>query len=128
MDIIWIVIAGLGVILLLCIAILARRIKQQNRQLSVARGKIDSLSENLNALCSGAVGVDQRVSRLERQRRDIQQRQESIENQQQMDRPYGAAIQLVHQGATADRLVDELGLSRSEADLVVMLHGAEQAN
>ena len=128
MDIIWIVIVGLGVLLLVCIAILARRIKQQNRQLSEAWKKIDSLTENLNALCSGAVGVDQRVSRLERQRRDIQQRQESIENQRQMERPYGAAIQLVHQGATADRLVDELGLSRSEADLVVMLHGAEQVN
>ena len=49
MDIIWIVTVGLGVLLLLCIAILARRIKQQNRQLSVARKKIDSLSENLNA-------------------------------------------------------------------------------
>lgn len=128
MDIIWIVIAGLGVLLLLCIAVLARRIKQQNSQLSVAQGKIDALSENLNALCSGAVGVDQRVSLLERQRRDIQQRQESLENQQQLERPYSAAIQMVHQGATADRLVDELGLSRSEADLVVMLHGPEQVN
>ncbi|MCW8847661.1 MAG: DUF2802 domain-containing protein [Sedimenticola sp.] len=83
-----------------------------------------SLNENLNALCTGAVGVDQRVNNLERTGRDLAHRQESIESQQQ-DRPYGEAIQLVQQGANASRLVEELGLSRSEADLVVMLHSSK---
>jgi hypothetical protein len=43
----------------------------------------------------------------------------------QSDRPYGEAIQLVQRGASASDLVKELGLSRSEADLVVMLHGSK---
>ncbi|WP_029135177.1 DUF2802 domain-containing protein [Sedimenticola selenatireducens] len=86
--------------------------------------QVHSLTENLNALCSGAVGVDQRVSNLERTGRDLAHRQESIESSQP-DRPYGEAIQMVQQGATASVLVQELGLSRSEADLVVMLHGSK---
>ncbi|WP_275096523.1 DUF2802 domain-containing protein [Sedimenticola hydrogenitrophicus] len=93
-------------------------------RLREAEAQIHSLTENLNALCSGAVGVDQRVSDLERSGRDLAHRQESMESSQS-DRPYGEAIQLVQRGASASDLVKELGLSRSEADLVVMLHGSK---
>ncbi|WP_260293482.1 DUF2802 domain-containing protein [Sedimenticola hydrogenitrophicus] len=93
-------------------------------RLREAESQIHSLTENLNALCSGAVGVDQRVSDLERSGRDLAHRQESMESSQP-DRPYGEAIQLVQRGASASDLVKELGLSRSEADLVVMLHGSK---
>ncbi|WP_428603119.1 DUF2802 domain-containing protein [Sedimenticola sp.] len=100
------------------------RLRHYARRLCEAEAQIHSLTENLNALCSGAVGVDQRVSNLERTGRDLAHRQESIETSQP-DRPYGEAIQLVQQGASASVLVQELGLSRSEADLVVMLHGSK---
>lgn len=100
------------------------RLRDSSRRLKELQAQVHSLTENLNALCSGAVGVDQRVSNLERSGRDLVHRQESIESSQP-DRPYGEAIQMVQQGATASVLVQELGLSRSEADLVVMLHGSK---
>ncbi len=118
------------VALLLAIAAVAAlivtglRLRGFSRRLAESEAQIHSLTENLNALCSGAVGVDQRVSNLERTGRDLAHRQESIESSQP-DRPYGEAIQMVQQGATASVLVQELGLSRSEADLVVMLHGSK---
>lgn len=104
--------------------LLGLRVRKFTGQLREAEIQIHSLTENLNALCSGAVGVDQRVSNLERTGRDLAHRQESMESNQS-DRPYGEAIQMVQQGATANTLVQELGLSRSEADLVVMLHGSK---
>jgi len=85
------------------------------------------LSDSLNALCSSAVGVDQRVSRLERHGRALESRQETVESQQKSDRPYQQAIQMVQNGATAERLMEELDLSRSEAELLFMLHGAKEA-
>ncbi|MCW8905424.1 MAG: DUF2802 domain-containing protein [Sedimenticola sp.] len=100
------------------------RLRDSTKRLKEVEAQVHSLTENLNALCSGAVGVDQRVSHLERTGRDLAHRQESIESSQP-DRPYGEAIQMVQQGATASVLVQELGLSRSEADLVVMLHGSK---
>lgn len=100
------------------------RLRDSTQRLKEVEAQVHSLTENLNALCSGAVGVDQRVSNLERTGRDLAHRQESIESSQP-DRPYGEAIQMVQQGATASVLVQELGLSRSEADLVVMLHGSK---
>lgn len=107
--------------------ILMRRVRQQSQQLNQAQQQIDALSANLSALCSGAVGVDKRVARLERNSRDLKFRQETFESHGQADHSYGDAIKLVRQGASAHRLVEELGLSRSEADLVVMLHGMKEA-
>ncbi|KRT58260.1 DUF2802 domain-containing protein, partial [endosymbiont of Ridgeia piscesae] len=41
--------------------------------------------------------------------------------------PYAEAIRLVQQGASAEQLVNELGISGGEADLIVMLHRNSQA-
>ncbi len=112
-------------LLALCLWLMVAGIRRE-RKLSALQRRFDSLSSSLNALCSGTAGVDERISRLERLMRDLDHRQSTMEAQQQGERPFGEAIQLVHQGATAERLVEELGLSRSEADLVVMLHGMKQ--
>lgn len=117
----------LGGILLILFTAMLYTIRVQRRSLCQAHKRIDALSSNLNALCAGAVGVDQRVTGLEQKSREQQQQLESMASNQQSERPYGEAIHLVHQGATPHRLVEELGLSRSEADLVVMLHGVKKA-
>ncbi len=104
---------------------LARKLSAQNARLA---SELDMLRQDFNALCSGAVGVNKRVLRLEQRGRDLQQRQDSMEQQQKpSQRPYGEAIQLVQKGADAARLVEEFGLSRSEAELIVMLHGMREA-
>lgn len=113
--------------LMIALSAMLHMMRVQRRRLSDANGRIDTLSANLNALCAGAVGVDQRISSLEQGGRDLQHRLESMATSQQADRPYGEAIHMVHQGATPHRLVEELGLSRSEADLVAMLHGMKKA-
>jgi hypothetical protein len=67
--------------------------------------------------------MDRRVQRIEARGKVLAERQETYENQQIDEQPYGQAIRLVHQGAGVHRLVDELALSESEADLIVRLHG-----
>lgn len=111
--------------LLGCFVLLVKNHRQRARIRQMEQ-RLGSIEQSLGALCSGTSGVDERVARLERMSRDLEHRQGTIEAQQQGERPYGEAIQLVHQGATAERLMEELGLSRSEADLVAMLHGMKQ--
>ncbi len=108
--------------------VLLRRLKRQRQELAVLQQRLEAMGGEMQALCAGSMGVDQRLSSLERLTRGLEQRQESLENQQDDDQPYGEAIQLVHQGASAGRLVKELGLSHSEAELVVMLHGVDKAS
>ncbi|MEW8013625.1 MAG: DUF2802 domain-containing protein [Candidatus Sedimenticola endophacoides] len=102
------------------LALLGLERVRQRRHMATLERRLEYLSSNFNILCAGALGVEQRVNRLE-------QRQDSMETQQGGEQPYGDAIRLVHQGANAGRLVDELGLSRSEADLLVMLHGEKES-
>ena len=79
--------------------------------------------QSITGLTAGAIGIDRRLRRTEATERMISDRQEIIENQQAAEQPYSHAIRLVQQGATAARLMEELGLSESEASLLVRLHG-----
>jgi hypothetical protein len=86
--------------------------------------KLLLLQQSISGLTAGAVGMDRRVKRLETREKVLAERQETYENQQVDEQPYGQAIRLVvNQGAGVRRLVDELDLSESEADLIVRLHG-----
>ena len=63
---------------------------------------------------------------LERKGRDLEERQESIElSGQQGEPPYSDAIRMVQEGASADKLIQELGISRDAADLIIMMHGVK---
>ncbi|MEW8324018.1 MAG: DUF2802 domain-containing protein [Candidatus Thiodiazotropha taylori] len=89
--------------------------------------EIQTLKQTVAALCSSAVGVDRRVNRLERQGRDLEERQENIEQSNlQSDPPYSDAISMVRAGAGPDELIQELGISRDAADLIIMIHGAKR--
>ena len=95
-------------------------IAQQNKELQ-------TLKQTVAALCSSAVGVDRRVNRLERQGRDLEERQETIEQSNlQGDPPYSDAINMVRNGAGPEQLIEELGISRDAADLIIMIHGVKR--
>ncbi len=126
MNIFWIVTMPIASVLVVSLVLLAGKLRRQRRRITGMEGQIEHLSSSLNALCASAVGVDRRVVQLERGGREMRHRQENIETHQPGDHLYGEAIQMVHQGAKRSRLVEELGLSRSEADLLITLHGRAQ--
>ena len=102
---------------------LNRRLRAANQRIEQLQGELDLLRQSISGLTAGAVGVDRRVQQLEARERELAERQESYEIQHVDERPYGHAIRLVQQGAGAHRLVSELALSESEAELIVRLHG-----
>ena len=92
-------------------------------QLQDLRQQLALQQQSISGLTAGAIGMDRRLRRSEATEKVISDRQEIIENQQAAEQPYSHAIRLVQQGATARRLMEELGLSESEASLLVRLHG-----
>ena len=123
-PLVWIVVL---IMLILLVAQWVFRFYTENRrreELSQYKRDIDTLKQTVGALCSSAVGVDKRVNRLERMGRDLEERQESIEQHGQYgDPPYSDAIRMVQEGAGSDELIDELGISRDAADLIILMHG-----
>lgn len=118
------------VLLILLIAQWVYQFRAQSRQRennAQQKREIDTLKQTVGALCSSAVGVDKRVNRLERMGRDLEERQESIEqHSQQNEPPYSDAIRMVQEGAGADELIEGLGISRDAADLIIMMHGIKR--
>jgi len=128
MSMLWVMLSFVGLSLLAGLLGVVLRLRRLQLEMGVLKARIESVSSDFSALCSGAVGVDRRMTMLENQGRRLDLRQESLENHKQDERPYGEAIQMIHKGATAAGLVDKLGLSLSEAELMVMLHSVRKAS
>lgn len=88
---------------------------------------IADLEQDLRALCAGATGVDARLLKLETEDRRIRERQEQLELHEQGARLYSQAIRMVKKGADVDELMSTCSLSRNEAQLIAMMHGADHA-
>jgi len=102
---------------------LNRRLQAQHVRADELQQQLDLVRQSISGLTAGAVGIDRRVQQLEARERVLSERQETFEIQQADDQPYGQAIRLVQQGAGVGRLVQELDLSESEAELIVRMHG-----
>jgi uncharacterized coiled-coil protein SlyX len=103
-----------------------RRQRQLQQRLAALEARVALQGQSVGGLTSGTHGVDQRLTRLEARERLLGERLDVFESEQAEDRPYNQAIRLVRQGAGGRRLIEELGLSESEAELIVRLHADPQ--
>lgn len=88
------------------------------------RHRLTQLENNLGALCTASTGEGEHIVRLEQQMRGLAERQDDLELRVSAEQPYERATQLAQEGASVDDIVNGCGLSRAEAELVIMLHGA----
>ena len=90
--------------------------------LRLAQDRVQQIEQQLGALCSASVGAGDHLMRLEQQVRRINERQSALEMRSAGDRPYAQASELVHKGADIKELMEACGLTRGEAELLVMMH------
>jgi hypothetical protein len=122
---VWIALTGL-----ICIGLFYQGYVLRNAQQAAAnlasnqddlRKRIQQLESELGALCSASVGAGEHVIRLEQQVQRMVERQNQLEMRATTDRPYSRASQLINRGADTDELVDACGLTRGEAELLIMM-------
>jgi hypothetical protein len=89
--------------------------------LRLAQDRVKQMEQELGALCSASVGAGDHLMRLEQQVRRINERQNVLEMRSVGDRPYAQASELVHKGADIEELMEACGLTRGEAELLVMM-------
>jgi len=90
--------------------------------LRLAQDRVQQIEQELGALCSASVGAGDHLVRLEQQVRRINERQSALEMRSVSERPYAQASELVHKGADIEELMEACGLTRGEAELLVMMH------
>lgn len=133
--------AFVAVILVISLFSFRRQSKlQQEQTLSM-----QLLQRDLRALANAAVGVGGRVLEIERQQRKrpsptVVAVQEPVQSHNQVSapiefynsssssQPYEQAIRMVQTGASVDDIVTVCGLSKSEAELVSMMHRLDKAS
>ncbi len=126
------------VVLIMSLSSFRRQRKlQQQQSLSM-----QSLQRDLRALANAAVGVGGRVLEIERNQRKrptIVTSQEQpkiqpamttapVEYYSSVNQPYEQAISMAQTGASVEDIVNVCGLSKSEADLVCMMHRLDKAS
>lgn len=124
---IWLLLMTLVALIALGVAILAvvnvnraaHRTQQTEQRLE---RKIDQLEGELSAMMDGAFGVANSLQEMEMSLKDTTQRQQQLQQRDLGNLPYNEAVRLASKGASADDLVEHCGLSRSEAELVELLH------
>lgn len=84
--------------------------------------RIVVLESELSAMMDGAFGVASHLQKVEGNLKDTVQRQEQLQQRDMGNLPYNDAVRLASKGASVDELVEHCSLSRSEAELVAMLH------
>ncbi|GAB6040248.1 DUF2802 domain-containing protein [Endothiovibrio diazotrophicus] len=119
----WLLLLGAAVVMLAFLVVfLMLRLRLREQEDERLRQEVQRLRDDLGALCSGAVGVSERVARIEQKLQRVSERQEQMEFSTVESQPYDQAVELARKGATAEELVAHCGLTKGEADLVVMMH------
>ncbi len=94
------------------------------KDLVIVRDSVERNKRDIAGLCSAAVSVDGKLSDNNEQLNDIVEKVADFEQHEQQDsQPYHSAIQRVKNGSTAAELIEQCGLSREEAMLLIRLHG-----
>jgi hypothetical protein len=111
---------GVGVTMLLL---------QWRRNSSVQREQLETMQNDLRALCNAAVQVGERLNKLEQEFKGVQRRQQELGTRQdQLDlaepeaRTFEQAVKLVRKGASVEEIIEICDLSRGEAELIAMMH------
>lgn len=83
---------------------------------------IKALRNENHAMGSGSIGMGHRLVEVEKRLNNTVERQMEIEQRDPGVLPYAYAVRLVEMGASVDDLVQNCGLARVEAELIVLVH------
>lgn len=116
----------LGTLVSLLIASLLgqRRLARiQHEQQARLDARIDKLGQKLAEYQQSNIRMGEELLSLREKQGQLENRQQRVEQQDVQGMPYNQASRLVQMGASTDDLMQACGLSRSEAELMLKLHG-----
>lgn len=97
-------------------------LRRQENLLQKAYQQIQLLKKHIHHLHQGKQGVGNKIQHLEHQLRQLDSRQEEMAQQDKEMPPYAHAMKLIEKGTTVEELTQEYGLTRGEAQLMMMLY------
>ncbi len=126
MDAVLAVSGAINFVLIIVVIRLVALCRQLSRGLAKLEENVERNSQDIAGLCSAAVKVDGSVQQQTHFINEIVGKLTELEQQEPSgyaSSPYQNVIARIHQGATAEQLVNDCGISQEEAKLLIRLHG-----
>jgi hypothetical protein len=93
------------------------------RALFLLSANVERNNKDIAGICSAAISVDNKVYNNRELLVEIADRvDEASLCEQEFNPPYYSAIQRIKEGATAEELIRQYGLSHEEVDMLIRLH------
>ncbi len=123
-----IILASLGAsicLILLILLWLALGYMRLKKELHALKEYANRNNKDIAGLCSAAVTVDTRLNDRDQLIKELQQKLTQLNTVETTAQPYHSVIQKVRSGADLNELMQNCGLSRDEAALLIRLHGKQ---
>jgi Protein of unknown function (DUF2802) len=117
--------AALGACALLAVLVLSISVRRWRKRCTAVESTLAAMRRELEVMGSISLRTGRRVKRMEHEYSGVADRIESVELRGPPQR-FDQAIDSARRGAEPDRLTQQYGLSRVEADLVTRLHGRKK--
>lgn len=118
------------VTLLIAVAViwLYREQRKQQQEFQQLSQMLQRTNQDVAGLCSAAVIVDDQISVTSEQLKALLDKVSGADWPEDSEHCYQGVIQKVQSGADAEYLMQECGISRDEAQLLIRLHGNQPVN
>ena len=97
-------------------------------QLRQQRKMTTDLRQQMRALTSAALGMGERVLKMERNQKHLGERQDQVVMYEPANQPYEQAINMAQHGASIEEMVDSCGVSENEAHLIELMSKFDKAS
>ncbi|EZQ14060.1 chemotaxis protein [Halopseudomonas bauzanensis] len=115
---------GVLVAALVASVLAVRRLGQRQLELKAATEvRLDKLNQRLAEYQQSHIRMGEELISLRNKLSQLENKQQRLEQQDMHTMPYNQASRLVGMGASLDDLMQSCGLTRSEAELMLKLHG-----
>lgn len=102
-----------------------KRLSAARREAGTLGREIEGMRRDLAALCTGALGTGGHLGRIERELLRVAERQDRLERQGAAQGEYDRATRMIRGGAGVEELIDQCGLGRAEAELLLRMQAAQ---
>ena len=119
----WALVSSVSLLLLALFALY-----HQQRKNRINTDLLKRTQNDLRALINASVGMGERMLEMERRQRRLAERQEQLDIYDAANQPYEQAIRMAQNGSKIEELVEICGLSKTEAELIKIMHRFDKAS
>lgn len=96
------------------------------REIFLLRANVERNNRDIAGICSAAISVDHKVYNNRELVLEMSDKIDDIVlNEQDFNPPYYDVIQKVKEGACAEEIIRQYGISHEEANMLIRLHGVK---